>query len=576
MDDFRTPKKRSHGSVDGFVPAKPSQFRSGSDLNAFNQYYKPKSTLPPSQDTIIPRVDSFNKQDGFTAFEQPIIGKPGEKDKSEELTLAFDDEEKPSHAPHKTNQDKPKRRRFLFRRKHKAKKHHKHPKLRIIWRSTAAFAMLLVLVGGGLALRAYLTSRNIFKGGGNSVVLNNQNVDPTQLKGEGDGRVNILILGKGGEEQRDGPELTDTIILASIDPIAKEASLLSVPRDLWVKSPSGYQSKINEVYANAKYAVLNNYSFKLRTSDEAKEKAEKAGIDAIKETMTNVLGVPVHYYTMIDFAGFKKAIDTVGGIQIDVKEALVDPTMAWQNGGKATIAPVGMQTFDGKRALMYARSRKGTNGTDFGRAERQREVILALKDKVLSTGTLANPLKINQLMSDFGGQVSTDFSVNEILRVYDLAKEISGDKVISVGLDDYVKGEAINGLSAQVPKAGTYDYSEIQNYVRNIMRDAFLKSEDAKIMILNGTDRAGLATTKSKELKSYGYNVISVGDAPTKTYTNTLLIDMRDGTNKYTLNYLEKRLGVKATTSLPDKSIDASTADFVIILGSNEKSSSQN
>lgn len=575
MDDFLKPKKRSRGSIDGFVPAQPSQPRSGTDLSAFNHYYKPKN--PQAPDTISPRIDGFGKQEGFKQFEQPIVGNPGETDKNEELTKAFNDNERPSRKYEQHQRmAAPKRRRFSLRRKHKAKKQHKHPKFRIFWRSAAALSLLLVLVGGGLALRAYLTSRNIFKGGGNSAVLNNQNVDPALLKGEGDGRVNILIMGKGGEEQQDGPELTDTIIVASIDPIAKEAALLSIPRDLWVKSPSGYQSKINEVYANAKYAVLNNYSYKQRTSDEAVQKAEKAGLDAIESTLGNVLGIPIHYYTMIDFAGFRKAIDTVGGIQINVKEALIDQSMAWQNGGKATIAPVGLQTFDGKRALMYARSRKGTNGTDFGRAARQREVILALKDKVLSSGTLANPLKINQLMSDFGGQVSTDFSVNEILRVYDLAKEINGDKVASVGLDEYVKGEAMNGLAAQVPKAGTFDYSDIQDYVRNIMRDSFLKSEDAKIMILNGTDVTGLATKKSKELKSYGYNIVSVGDAPTKAYANTILVNLRGDSKKYTLSYLEKRLGLKATNSLPDNAIDASAADFVIILGSNEKSSSQN
>src|SRR5690606_21282449 len=112
---------------------------------------------------------------------------------------------------------------------------------------------------------------DIFKGGGNSVVLNNENVDPTQLRGEGDGRVNILILGKGGTEQRDGPELTDTIILASIDPLAKESTLLSIPRDLWVKSPTGYSSKINEVYANALYAKQNEFAYNERNSSAAKE-----------------------------------------------------------------------------------------------------------------------------------------------------------------------------------------------------------------------------------------------------------------------------------------------------------------
>jgi LCP family protein required for cell wall assembly len=564
MDNSKHRNKRTRSSLDGFVPAKPAHAKR--ELHAFDQYYRPRNPAEPNQN--IGKIDSFKTPEGFTAFEQPEIARPGERNAETEVMLAFESDRHQKHQTGDSSTVLPKKRRFSFLRRRRDK-HKKLKSKKLKWgiRISAAMGALLILVGGGLLLRGFLAGRNIFKGGGNSVVLNNTNVDPTLLKGEGDGRVNVLILGKGGEEQKDGPDLTDTIIVASIDPIAKEAALLSVPRDLWVKSPSGYQSKVNEVYADAKYAVLNNYSFKQRTSQEAIDKSEKAGLDAVKKTISDSMGVPIHYHVMIDFTGFRKAIDTVGGIQIDVKEALVDSSMAWLNGGRATIAPVGLQTFDGTRALLYARSRKGTTGTDFGRADRQREVILALKDKILSTGTLANPLKLNQLISDFGGHITTDFSTNEILRVYDLMKEIPGDKVVSVGLGDYVRGDTINNLSVQVPNAGMFDYSEIQDYVRNIMRDAFLKSEDAKIIILNGTSTAGLATKKSKELKSFGYNVTSVGDAPTKTYTNTILVDLTQGQKKYTLNYLEKRLGVKATTSLPDSSINATGADFVIILG---------
>lgn len=576
MDDFNPRKNKRHASVDGFIPAAGHHGRKGfgDQGRSFGKKYR-KIEKHGSPTSMAPRVDQFGSIDGFTPAVQPRISRPGEKTKPTEVIHSFDknnDGYKSARLAHQElNEEFSKenhRKRWFNFRKRKQGKMNKTPRFNKRTKIAMISAAFLILIGGGLALRAFLLSRNIFKGGGNSVVLNNQNVDPTLLRGEGDGRVNILILGKGGTEQRDGPELTDTIILASIDPLAKEATLLSIPRDLWVTAPSGYSSKINEVYANAKYSKLDEYSYQNRNSNQAKEESHSSGIDAIKQTVEDNMGVPVHYYTMMDFAGFKKAIDTVGGIDIDVKERLVDYTMAWENGGNPVLAEVGWQKFDGKRALMYARSRKGTNGTDFGRAERQRQVILALKDKVLSTGTLANPLTINGLISDFGGQVSTDFSVNEILRVYDLAKEISGDKVGSVGLDDYVTGQAINGLSAQVPKAGVGDFSEIQNYVRNIMRDAFLKQEDAKVMILNGTGTPGLATKTSNELKSFGYNVYKIDDAPTSDYTSTILVDLRDGKNKYTQNYLEKRLNVKAVTKLPDDNISAGEADFVIIIGS--------
>lgn len=574
MDNFRNKRRPQNGSIDGFISHRQPGRQGSPDLRAFDQYYRPPAAARPPVRPF--KADSFRGVDGFSPGVQPAIQNPAAHNKPAEFTLNFDEPQRETRRPQFEEAEKPKRR--LFRRKKHAGRHAKsHSKRRLGLKFGAGLAALIILITAGIGLRAFLAGRNIFKGGGNSAILNNQDVDPAQLKGEGDGRVNILLLGKGGAEQASGPDLTDTIIVASIDPIAKEAALLSIPRDFWVKTSGGYQSKINEVYANAKNAALDKYPYKERASGQAKTAAEKSGVDALKKVVSDSMGVPIHYYAMIDFAGFKKAIDTVGGIDINVSEDMAVKETMWINGRNYALnVPAGQAHFDGTRALAFSRSRKTSAKGDFARSERQRAVILGLKDKVLSTGTLANPLKINQLISDFGDQVSTDFSVNEILRVYDLAKEIPGDKVVSVGLDELVAGDQINGLSVQVPKAGVFDFSEIQNYVRNIMRDAFLKKENAKIMILNGTGTAGLATKTSKELKSYGYNILSVGDAPTKNYTSTVLVDLRGGKNKYTQSYLEKRLGVKAASRLPDASINASAADFVIIIGSNETSRSQN
>jgi len=411
------------------------------------------------------------------------------------------------------------------------------------------------------------------KGGGTGAVALNKNVDPTLLKGEGDGRVNVLLLGKGGPGH-DGPDLTDTLLVASVDPLAKETALLSIPRDLWVKSDNG-QSKINAVYANAKYRVLNNYSLKQQT-DAVKQQAEDAGVKAIETTITNAMGIPIHYYVMVDFTAFKQAIDAVGGIDINVKTALYDPTVAWENHNNSLIAAVGQQHFDGVRALLYARSRHGSTRGDFDRTERQREVIVALKSRVLSLGTFANPLKLNQLIDAFGNHVTTDFTLNEMMRVYDIVKQVDSSKIQSIGLADppnnFVTTGTVNNQSVVQPRAGLFDYSAIQSYIRNTLRDPFLKSENANIIILNGTSTPGLATLKSAELKSYGYNVTQVADAPTKTYTATVLVDMTKGVKKYTKNYLEKRLNVTAVKTLPDTAIVPGTADFVIILGTNEPS----
>lgn len=585
MNNNRSNKNDRQRSIDGFVPSgqRLSQ-RSDIGLNAFNRYHKPNPT--GSAPGAVRPINSFSRSsksvDGFVSTTQSVISSASHKTKSADISTPFSKRivnastAKPEERNAKSSAQERHKRRFIGRKKSHDQKHASKGKTKkkVLFRSLAAMGVIVLLIGGGLLLRGYLLSRSIFKGGGNSAVLHSQEVDPSQLKGEGDGRINILMLGKGGPEQSSGPDLTDTIIIASIDPIADEATLLSIPRDFWVKSPAGNQSKINQVYFDAKQRALNKYSYNKRSSDEAKESSEKAGIEAVEKVVTDVIGVPIHYYSMIDFAGFKKAVDTVGGVDIDVsKEMAVSETMWLAGTGRyyLNVKP-GRQHFDGVKALAFSRSRKTSARGDYARADRQRAVLIGLKDKILSTGTLANPVKINQLISDFEGQLASDFSVNEMLRLYDLGKEIASDKITSAGLDKYVSGDMISGLSVQVPKAGLFDYSEIHHYVRNeIMRDSFLKKENSKILVLNGTSTAGLATKKADELKSYGYNVSSVGDAPTSNYDKTVLVDMRSGVNKYTLHYLQKRMGVQSVSSLPDSSISVGDADFVVIIGADKQ-----
>lgn len=426
-----------------------------------------------------------------------------------------------------------------------------------------------VLVSGYILGKAYLKSRQVFKGGTAGAAALQENVDPTKLNGEGDGRVNILLLGKGGPGH-EAPDLTDTILVASVDPVQKEAALLSIPRDLWVKS-KGSSMKINAVYANSKYSVLNG-----KKIDNQKAEAEKAGFSAVEQVVEDTMGIPIHYHAMIDFEGFKKAIDTIGGIDVNVTEKTSVYEVMQIDGRRYVLdAKPGRQHMDGTKALAYARSRYTSSRGDFDRAERQRLVLIAMKEKAFSLGTFGNPLKINQLISDFGNNMQSSLSTNEVLRLYEIGKNIDSSKVASVGLADppnnFVTTSNIGGQSVVVPRAGIDDFSEIKNYVRNALKDGFLRNENATIAVYNGTNTAGLAGRRATDLRSYGYNINVVADAPTKNYTRTVLVDLRNGQKKYTKSYLEKRLGVTAVTSMPDGTINPGNADFVIILGANEQ-----
>jgi len=442
-------------------------------------------------------------------------------------------------------------------------------KKRILW----LFVLLVFLAGGTLGylfVKAYLNSKKVFKGGGHAVALQ-ETVDLDMLKGEGDGRINVLLLGIGGGDH-EAPDLTDTIIVASIDPVNHKADLLSVPRDLWVKVPNHGSMKINAAYEMGKYDYLGK-----QDSSNNNQQAIEAGFKSTDNIVENVLGIPIHYNMLVNFAAFKQAVDTVGGITITVPETLADPTFARENGGSSVIARAGTQTFDGKTALMYVRSRH--TSSDFARAQRQRAVIVALEQKMFTLGTLSSPSKISSLLDTFGSNVVTDLSLSNVSRLMTIMKKIPEASIVSVGLTDtgsnFLTTNMLSGQSVVVPIAGTYDYTAIQNFVRNKLRDGYLAKEDAKVLVLNGTSQVGLADSVANTLKSYGYTVIGTGDAPTQTYTKTTIVDLTKGKDKYTLNYLKKRYdGAKTTTTLPDKTIQTQNANFVIILGEDETTNS--
>ncbi len=577
MDNFR--RYRSHpnkqSSMDGFVRATPNR-KVGQipELKHGNAYESKRS-----------RVGNFKSTDGFHPIEREMSRELNNSSRARQPVRDFNGDIKISQ---NIGVDDTKTKNSRFRRlrskKTKPGKLHRickffvfNPLRRKNWTKQRAFAHALILImlfGGFFGGRAWWLANKIFQGGGGAVAMQD-NVDPSQLRGEGDGRVNVLLLGRGGEGH-DGADLTDTIVIASINPIQKEAALLSIPRDLYVQSGSyGGHSKINAVFANAKNNALANSS---PSDSERVAKAEAAGFKAIEDIIQSKIGIPIHYHAVIDFAGFAKAIDTVGGVDVDVSESLsVYEGNMWLMGQHYTLnVPQGKSHFNGIRALAFSRSRHTSARGDFDRSERQRLIMVALKDKIFSAGTYGNPLKINQLMGDFGNHIRTNLGLNEVKRLYEIGSEIPSNKIASVDLatppNNYITTGMIDGQSVVYPRAGLDNYKEIQYYVRNRLKDGFLAHENAVVAVYNGTEIAGLASRTSDDLKSYGYNISTVADAPTKGIQKTVVVDLRNGEKKYTRKYLENRFGTLAVGQLPsDTKIVPGNADFVIILGQNEQ-----
>lgn len=433
-------------------------------------------------------------------------------------------------------------------------------------RATAFALVLVIATGGVLAYRGYRTAGKVLAGSTTVAVLGGgTTVEPQLLKGEGDGRVNILLLGIGGEGH-DGSDLTDTMMLASVDPVNKTTTLVSIPRDMWVKMPVnffGQHQKINAAYSSGKYKYIG----RVDTSNANKE-AIKAGFSSVDTAVSQVLGVRVDYNLLVNFQGFEKAIDTVGGIDVDVKEPLVDASMAWENGNNAVLVPAGAQTMDGKKALLYARSRH--TSSDFARSERQRQIIMALKNKVLTTGVLSNPMRLASLSQSFGDTFYSDLSTDAAQRLFLITKDISADQTKSLDLvtgdHSLVMTDRVGDISVVRPKLGFETYSDIQAYIAQNLRDGFILRENAGVAVIAPTEEN--AKQELTVLKGLGYTTTGTVKFGGATGTSqAILVDLSSNASPYTLHYLENHYGkARPASVIPANVVVPEGTQFVILL----------
>ncbi|MBW4061820.1 LCP family protein [Candidatus Saccharibacteria bacterium] len=445
----------------------------------------------------------------------------------------------------------------------------KRPHRRRRW-ITAIVSLIVVGVVAWFGIHAWLALRSIIQKHTGTNALNGE-LDLSSLKGEGSGRVNILVMGIGGEGH-DGPNLSDTMMVWSIDPKTYDVAAISVPRDLYVKIPGYGYGKINAA-----------------NSDGGPALAEKV--------VSNVLGVTINYYVVADFSGFKQAVDAVGGVDINVATALYDTTYPCDvgNGICPYHQPAGLIHMNGATALKYSRCRHdapvGNCGNDYGRAARQQQVIEAVKAKALSAGTLTNPAKLTALIDTVGGHVKTDLQLSDIKKLALLSTKIDSSKITNKVLDDAPDNYLVGGTDIipaagyiYVPKAGTFNYSDIHDFVKNIFVDHYITNENAIVEVDNGSGVTGIAGTVVTSLKAAHYNVLPAANADA-TYQTTVIYDYTNGKKPYTIKYLEDRFGVTAkkmtasptptATSTVAQATTAQTPEIRIILGRDFATSSQ-
>ena len=370
-------------------------------------------------------------------------------------------------------------------------------------------------------------------------------------------RVNVLLLGVDLRCDEEGPTHSDTIIVATIDPVSQSAALLSLPRDLWVEIPNFGVNRINQAYFLGQAYELPG-----------------GGAALAVDTVEAFLGVPIDYYVAVDFKAFVDFVDLMDGIVVDVPERIDDPNYPDNCYGYDPFTiDAGRQRLDGTTALKYARTR-ATFGGDVDRAGRQQQVIMAVREQATQLNTLPQLLlSAPQLWQSFQDNVDTDLELNEALQLANLLRNIPAGSIRNVVLDyTYVYNDTtFDGQQVLVP---------LRDEVRALRDELFappavptpvieqlptvITMEEARVAVFNGTPTFGLAADTQAYLLRQDVNVTEIGNADSATYTTTQIIDY--GSHPGTVQYLVQLMNIPPL-NVSTGTNPAGDFDVLIILG---------
>jgi LCP family protein required for cell wall assembly len=387
-----------------------------------------------------------------------------------------------------------------------------------------------------------------------------QPAGPTPEPWDGASRVNVLIMGLDYNDWREGsgPPLTDTMILFTIDPVAKTAGMISIPRDLWVSIPGYGYYKINQAY---QLGEIN--------------KLPGGGPELATKTVEHLLGVPVQYYAQIDLEAFVHFIDEIGGVKVDVPKKIKIDLMDDEKG--FIKLEKGTHTLPGEYALAYARARN-TEGGDFDRAQRQQQIVFGIRNQILRFDLVpALIAKAPTLYNELSSGINSNLTFDEAFQLAWLATQIPLEEIQKgiIGPEQVNFGKSPDGLDVLKPLPdqirllrdevfGITAESDSPVVASGKEKDELMADEGAKLALLNGTLTPGLAGRTEEYLTGLGANVTVVGDAENKGQPYTAIYDYTG--NPYTLQYFVELMNI-SEYRIFFKYNPESEVDVTIILG---------
>ncbi len=373
----------------------------------------------------------------------------------------------------------------------------------------------------------------------------------TPLQGESSGRINILLLGYGGAGH-DGPYLTDTMILASIKPDTKQILLVSIPRDYWWQFARGPR-KINSAFSEG-YTQNGNF--------------DQGGQEA-RQVVSQLTGMDIPYYASLDFQGFVKAVDAVGGLDINVPDTFTD-SLYPNDATNGYLPPItfskGPEHMDGQRALEFARSRHapGIEGSDFARSKRQELVLQAFKEKLRQLNWLTDSGKINNLLNIVADHFHTNIDPSQILHLEKMLNS-KNTQILTETLDQdsglICPGTASDGEWMLHNCDGISD-AQIKQFFNDGFAIAQIKSEEPSIIMENaGIGDAAFNTIKT-QLEEAGAHVY-LGAYNGIKLDQSVLYEINP--KPLTEKVLESELNISSAQPKPDGMVAHS--DLVLIVG---------
>ena len=436
-------------------------------------------------------------------------------------------------------------------------------------RIITSIILLIVLTLIGLVTWAVFWGNDIIAkitGGQGNVFDLIKFVEPTYepLKTDSNGRTNILAFGTSGYNMEGdegggvhaGAQLTDSIMVISLNQDTGDFAMLSLPRDLKASPTCTATGKINEVY------WCNN----MYGEDEA------GGAEALMAEVSSILGIDFQYYIHVNWGSLVSIVDILDGIDVTLDEYVIDAS-----GTGLNFEPGVTYHIYGEDALALARARKGTMGGDFSRGASQQKILIGIKDKVL-----AKDLSITDIIglaSTLGDNLRSNLSIDELKTMAHLTFDFDFDDMRQISLYDIpngifymTTGTLDNGISYVFPSAGVGNYYAIQEYVAEQLSNDPRIYEHPSIIILNATGEAGVAGKERDTLTEAGYYINDVDNAPEgATFSDNYTIYVNGDNVSGTKGYLEKQYNITARPISDAPESITRDYNFVIVIGPTPK-----